>query len=76
MDREGSGMARHSEEPAWKGAVAAGLSPLPSIFFVGSASAVVHLPVSLSAGSAFALDLRAHPRPQEPHGAQAAARSG
>lgn len=39
-------------------------------------AAVVHLPVSFSAGSPFALDLRAHPRPQEAQRAQAAARSG
>lgn len=30
-------------------------------------AAVVHLPVSLSAGSPFALDVRARPRPLEPH---------
>lgn len=30
MDREGSGMVRHSEGPTWNGAVAAGLSLLPS----------------------------------------------
>lgn len=70
---------RHSEEPAWKGAVAAGLSRLPSMFFVGSAGwwfSVVHLPVSLLAGFPFALDLRAHHRPQEGHRPQAAARWG
>lgn len=35
-------------------------------------AAMEHLPVSLLAGSPFALDLRAHGRPQEAQGAQAA----